>query len=655
MNKMFYLILLACVCSFTSCIKQLDLYSPEVEPEETYFDFSTIHSVTIDVDYGKLCGRTLLQLFTTNPITLNDDGSFTIADNSVFSIFTDDNGCYVGDVNIPSAAENVYLVANSFVAPMCVEVIVENDKILYSYSNNTAVDTRLSSSSASRLTLNTVDDSKKLYSIIGTTSKYGHLDDFNGLKSEGSVSNDVVSKLQYMLWKGSAVKSNKLDNTAYLRDTKYVNTVIADAYEKADGTVALVENADVYFTFITEAGWNQNVLGYYYYKTGECPSSPDGLKKYVMLPNASIAGNVPYVDTAQGKAKAYGYKNAPISPNTRIQLLYEDADGNLSTSFPAGYTIGYFVIQNGFTEDGKINANGTIFYSNSEWNTKFNGYSSRFISMTTTDGTVVYGTEDGEDKSYEDILFCIDANPNEAIQNPDRPVIDPDRAEITTVESSFMTYAFEDVWPHGGDYDMNDVIVEHSRSIKFNQYNYVSEVKDVFKAVQKSGAAIYKNAFAVQFEPSQRGTMTATDGVVAEDVTNSMILFKNCIEETGVEHTVTRKFAASSMNKSNLKVSVADINPYIIVHFNGAGRGNRTEVHMPKMAATTLANKSLIGSDQDAYYIDKGGNYPFAISIPARFTPVTESVSISEEYPKFDSWVKSNGTTDADWYLNYKK
>ena len=35
------------------------------------------------------------------------------------------------------------------------------------------------------------------------------------------------------------------------------------------------------------------------------------------------------------------------------------------------------------------------------------------------------GVEDGDDTSYEDILFCIDANPNEAIQDPDRPVIDP--------------------------------------------------------------------------------------------------------------------------------------------------------------------------------------------------------------------------------------
>ena len=39
---------------------------------------------------------------------------------------------------------------------------------------------------------------------------------------------------------------------------------------------------------------------------------------------------------------------------------------------------------------------------------------------STSNGTVGLWVEDGDDTSYEDILFCIDANPNEAIQDPDR-------------------------------------------------------------------------------------------------------------------------------------------------------------------------------------------------------------------------------------------
>lgn len=67
--------------------------------------------------------------------------------------------------------------------------------------------------------------------------------------------------------------------------------------------------------------------------------------------------------------------------------------------------------------------------------------------LSTSNGTVVYGVEDGDDTSYEDILFCIDANPNEAIQDPDRPVIDPEEPTVTSSETTYRTYAYEDILP----------------------------------------------------------------------------------------------------------------------------------------------------------------------------------------------------------------
>ena len=43
--------------------------------------------------------------------------------------------------------------------------------------------------------------------------------------------------------------------------------------------------------------------------------------------------------------------------------------------------------------------------------------------------------------------FCIDANPNEAIQDPDRPVIDPEEPTVTSSETTYRTYAYEDICP----------------------------------------------------------------------------------------------------------------------------------------------------------------------------------------------------------------
>ena len=69
-----------------------------------------------------------------------------------------------------------------------------------------------------------------------------------------------------------------------------------------------------------------------------------------------------------------------------------------------------------------------------------------------------------------------------------------------------------------------------------------------------------------------------------------------------------------------------------------------------------------IGAEDDAYYINKDGKYPFAIMLPAttgtegpiRFTPAKETVRIDLEYPDFAKWVESNGATNNDWYLYYQ-
>ena len=109
------------------------------------------------------------------------------------------------------------------------------------------------------------------------------------------------------------------------------------------------------------------------------------------------------------------------------------------------------------------------------------------------------------------------------------------------------------------------------------------------------------------------------------------------------------------MKKDALKVGNSILNPYIIVNYEGAGKDNRTEVHLPKSKATNLANSDQIGKEADAYYVNKDGKHPFAISIPGTFTSVTETVTIDKEYPDFEKWVESDGKEYTDWYKNYQK
>lgn len=644
-----------------------DVYDPGkdpavLKPESEYFDFTTTTNVAFEVNYGEIGSNALIEIFTEDPISYNETGSFVIQGEPVYKIFADAKGRFVGDVELPTTAKVVYVFSPTWGVPMCVEADVENGKVTV---NETDATSRAAAATRakSELRLVTVNNAQKVYSLVEIDNSYGEVKDINDLIEEGKLSNKFISNVQKALWKGKTTKPSNLDNSNYVRNTEHVNTTIAKAYQNEQGQTVTVEDAELFFTFLTESGWYQNVVGYYYYKTDECPATPDGVKKIVIFPNASIKGNVPYLnwgDKVPGGATNYGSKNAPLETNRKVQLLFQDEQGKLSTKFPAGYTIGYFIIADGFKcgsygRKGSIDTDKSFVYSNEEWNKNYQGQKARFISLSAEGGTVVYGVEDGGDSSYEDLLFCIDANPNEAIQDPDRPVIDPDEPAVSETENTYLSFAYEDIWPSGGDYDLNDVIIEYHRSIIFNKDNYVSEVKETYEPVQKDDAATNRNAFAVQYATDQRGEIVLPSGAVDETQTNSIILFSNAMDVINQKFVITRTFAAGAMKKDALKVGNSVLNPYIIVNYEGAGKDNRTEVHLPKSKATNLANSDQIGKEADAYYVNKDGKHPFAISIPGTFTPVTETIIIDKEYPDFEKWVESDGKEYTDWYKNYQK
>lgn len=653
--------------ALTGCMDK-DVYDPGkdptvLKPESEYFDFTTTTNVAFEVNYGEIGSNALIEIFTEYPISYNETGSFVIQGEPVYKIFADTKGRFVGDVELPTAAKVVYVFSPTWGVPMCVEASVENGKVTVNETD--AASWAVAATRAkSNLKLVTVNNAQKVYSLVEISDSYGKPGDINGLIEYNKViSSKFINNVQKALWKGKSSKPDKLNNSNYVRDTEHVNTTIAKAYQNEQGQIVTVADAELFFTFLTESCWYQNVVGYYYYKTGECPAAPDQVKKIVIFPNASIKGNVPYLnwyDKVPGGATNYGSRNAPLETNRKVQLLFQDDQGNLSTKFPAGYTIGYFIIADGFKcgskgHDGFIDTDKSFVYSNEEWNKNYQGQKARFISLSAEGGTVVYGVEDGGDSSYEDLLFCIDANPNEAIQDPDRPVIDPDEPEVSETENNYMSFAYEDIWPSGGDYDLNDVIIEYHRSITFNKDNYVSEVKETYEPVQKVGAATNGNAFAIQYATDQRGEMVLPSGAVDETQTNSIILFPNAMDVRNQKFVITRTFAAGAMKKDALKVGNSILNPYIIVNYEGAGKDNRTEVHLPKSKATNLANSDQIGKEADAYYVNKDGKHPFAISIPGIFTPVTETVTIDKEYPDFEKWVESDGKEYTDWYKNYQK
>ena len=664
---------------FAACGGDKDLYDNEpaekekpaenkqLLPESSYPDFNTTSDVTFDLNYGALGQRILLQLYTEDPQQYDsENGIIEIKGEAVYKIFTDDKGRFQGNVELPAGLQTVYIYTDAIGVRRFAEAKVQNGKVSMDFTSKPSTTRRLTRAAGDYRIWNLGQSGvfNPLYSVVGWEGNaYGRItDDNGGLLTDGTFSADDLKAIKPYLGNNKTSEFSK-----HLAGTDVVNTTIAPTYTDENGNTVTTVSAQVYVTYIGEMGaWLQDGLGYYYYKTGEAPATRNEaistLKHYMIIPNTSVAADAPYLGNKVGMVSGYynyGEENAPAWPNERVQLLFEDPEtGEITTQFPPGYTIGFFQVSkahwgsNSCQDETYKVGTYRLWYSNEAWN---NNNAKHFSALGYKD-KILYGVEDGENTSFNDLVFSVEADPSGAIKNPERAEIDVVVPDEDVTESRNYTYAYEDIWPTGGDYDLNDVIVEHTRTVTFDSYNYVKRVDDVFKAVQPVGSADYTDAFAIQIAANQRGNITLPADAIDETDINTIILFSSAKDVRNREFTVTRTFSGKALTKPGLENE--DINPFIIANFKGEAN-NRTEVHLPKHKATAKANQSQIGTADDAYYTNKDGMHPFALKVPNvnnyHFQPVTEQVSIENEYLQYTKWVESRMQENTSWYLYYTK
>lgn len=202
--------------------------------------------------------------------------------------------------------------------------------------------------------------------------------------------------------------------------------------------------------------WNSS-LGYYYYKDGETPSSLTVAHPIVIFPNTQDGK---WSNNPSAAAACQG-----VERGTCVQLMYYPniASGSKEGAtkiFPKGTRIGFVLATNGwsnrisgYTADKKYRAatssglsvdnNGIVFNKPRTAVYKYND----FVMISFEDHV--------DDENFSDVVFTMKSNPLDAFEN----IIEVTKDEVVAKEQRGM-YAFEDIWPTEGDYDMNDVLVE---------------------------------------------------------------------------------------------------------------------------------------------------------------------------------------------------
>ncbi len=193
----------------------------------------------------------------------------------------------------------------------------------------------------------------------------------------------------------------------------------------AEGTqtnILLLEQADVFVTFVTEGAGYKNVLGFYYYDVNDPPETVADIQSTmtVIYPNVSKL-----------------YSGGGLLPGDKVKI------GN----FPANTVIGWFLAANGYQNNNPTNGHWLLFSNpdlNPESDTTLQQHNVLLNDLGS--GRVILGFEDIKrdygscDHDFEDALFYVTSTPTEAISYDDIPVIDDpnpgNRADLSLTKTA---------------------------------------------------------------------------------------------------------------------------------------------------------------------------------------------------------------------------
>ncbi len=660
--------ILAISLSFAGCMKEGEGSSSE-KNNHSYFDFATARVSHMDVRYGVSGYRSgiMFEVYAENPF--NEAGGRT-AVKPLFKARTDRNGRFSGPVSLPSFLESVYIVADAYVDGGVARVALENGSIIYNAAAPVA-----RNNAASR--------AGSAYSVpagfhtLGGWDQSGMPDYMN---ADATVPAGLMTEINNILVEG---RNLSVSHPEFVYDGTDLNSY---TYQNIDVT----EACQIDFMFLYSNALLSNTIGYYTYPTGQRPASPEAIEhRTVIFP--VISGSA---------------IRTPLVAGDNVRLKYWNG-AEYVDSFPAGVTVGFFMLPAGYSSGSgdvtlnNLGASAAPIYSDQQFNCLTSAPLGNRRQQTVAlynkpRELVVIGFEDitrgsnhwYQDHDFNDAIFACMINPY-TIDVPDDHNdndLDPTDPEPQGYEIEYEgTLAFEDLWPNKGDYDMNDVGIRYHSTVYYNANNEIYKSVDVFTPVCKGGQRL--NGFGFQYGVDAARVKNCQLNTTAGAPVANFPTLPGMALEAGQSKAVVMLFndvaplltgTAADIDKSQQQplhtytvvtefnnVKVGDLgfppyNPFIVVKPEGSSDDQRIrEIHLTNYRPTDKCTDPAgewFGmwddkSDKANYWYVSDERFPFAINIPtASFRFPDEYQRIDNAYPRFANWVATHGAQDADWW-----
>ena len=727
MSNLFNYFAKACLCAglfavVISC-KDSDDYLEKEDGNTTEtieantFDFSTVQDIDLIVDYSdfEVYGPVFFSVYSINPIvnenTLNEYLNEDI--EPLYEAYTDEKGKFDATITLPAYAKVLHIVTGNVLIGLKRKMVeVENGVARAKVENTKAWESR--TTRATTFTGESTNDLENantnlfnLWWAVDKNYKPGNLTMKNGNPyAQSGTATQVCKKWHTPLgtWNTASGRPDYLlDPSSASPGLTFSDDVISGMFTticnalksgsscheqyRAGADLMLIKDSEVSITALGSYTWWNSSLGYYYY-SGNKPTNIRDIDIIMVFPN-----------TQDGQRdRSWNYQgNIGMQRGDVIQLMYYPNianNGDLSGAtkiFPKGTSIGFVLKSNAW---GMIDSDHSIEYvarqSNgvrkyNVWHTSTEGLSyaavnswhtgdfkSYCMSPNGESRTAKFAYKDKSGNSYTIISFedaCNDQDYDDVIFAVNPANAFTEQAQVEQGKSTLHgVYAFEDMWPGRGDYDMNDVMVYVENERTFSNNNVSTQVFSLTTyqnyVTRQSGLAVKlatkSNPSSVVMKKIAAGTTNAVTATFTKDE-NYYYLTDDITSELGSTYILEVTYS-SAVSLSNS----ATVQPFL---YRDEGNGKQWEVHIPGEAPTSKMNTSYFGQGDDRSnpsakkYFVRSGEYPFAFYMDnARidyFNDIlkreNESQPIDTFFPEFIVWSTSQGKKNADWYLHPKQ
>ena len=703
------LLMLGCVSN------QVDDYRADNQGNDTEkineFNFSTVSDVALTVDYSAYNPGTpvFFRVFNENPFK-DDELDPTI--KPVYSNYTDGNGRFSQTVELPSYATDLYIFTGDFF----VEEQLMNVKV--TGSSATAVAEGVQKQAARRrasLSTGVLTHSlETLYQLsyevdFVTGEKLADKQIYNEWKTwlgdwdAGSGRPDYLVKDDDPQRAALTFDDEDMHGIRQSIAAAVVRKEICPAVFRQSSDLTLKEPSVISVAMVgSNTCWN-NCLGYYYYQ-GDAPTDPKDIHVIMLFPNTQDG----HSQKVREKGNNY-YGNIALDRGDAVELIYyphiaENSMEDATPIFPKDTKIGFLLKSNGwgmqkpqgnkkfFNSYKSAKGGVTIARQYNSWSASTDGLSycepneeqnvydkgsmqipnperasrtAKFAYVKDGQQYAIVAFEDGaNDEDYGDVILAL--KPVGVFQELPVPT-----SRTATTEG---VYAYEDLWPSAGDYDMNDAVVGVKEDRVLTMFTYKNKTymtKQIFNLYTDQNYVEKKSGLALTLETRSDAVPTSIEmkkilpgteeAVPAEFVQdgNVYLLTDNIKKELHTTYILELTYEGGIQD-----IKAAKIKPFI---YRDEADNKRWEVHIPMEAPTEKMNTSYFGMfsdmsepEQGLYYVGSG-NYPFAfylsgVSIDAFKDNIllraNEQKAIDEFFPQFIEWSTSNGKKCKDWYLH---